>query len=53
MAKKQNQKNEIRIGSFTDREVFEIDLTKISTAFMSSYLGRPDVRFLTLKDEDQ
>lgn len=30
-----------RIGSLSDKEVFEIDLTKMSTEFMAAYLSRP------------
>lgn len=49
-------KGDFRIGSLRDAEVFEIDLTKMSTAFMAAYLSRPiDGKtggFLTLKDED-
>lgn len=57
--KKSKYRGDFRIGSLTDAEVFEIDLTKMSTAFMAAFLSRPintslltQGKFYSLKDEE-
>jgi len=47
---KKKTKHNFRIGSLSDSEVFEIDLTKMSTEFMSAYLSRKG-RYFTLDDD--
>ena len=45
------KKTPSRIGTFSDVEVFEIDLTQMSTQFVAAFLSRTDKPVLTLSDE--
>ena len=43
---------EFRIGSLTDSEVFETDLTKMSTQFVAAFLSRQDKPMMTLTEQN-